>query len=278
MHVHWPQPLTRLTSAPPLAPPHLFRLPSLLNPVAVRSSSEVSLEKIAFFTTKGASSFTMSCDSLSFPNCLNGRLVSIVIVPDGGKLLSPMELRSQIMRSLKLIKCQKCFFAHHRAASAAAPWLRCHGIFSVWASASHAPLCGVRVPANGHCACPADMHMAHMSRSWAEVVMERVTRGRMKKVHVVTRLIVLLVTCCSGARAVLCAALVVPLIACTVCLTRAAARKRWLVLRCVATHRKRAAAFILVCRLLLPPGRDILDSCRLGSIRRKRFCVLPCDC
>ena len=31
---------------------------------------------------------------------------------------------------------------------------------------------------------PADVHMAHMSWSWAEMVMERVTRGRVKKVQV----------------------------------------------------------------------------------------------
>jgi hypothetical protein len=31
---------------------------------------------------------------------------------------------------------------------------------------------------------PADTHMAHMSWSWAEMVMERVTRGRAKKVQV----------------------------------------------------------------------------------------------
>ncbi len=31
---------------------------------------------------------------------------------------------------------------------------------------------------------PADMHMAFMSWRWAEVVMERVTRGRVKKVQV----------------------------------------------------------------------------------------------
>jgi hypothetical protein len=31
---------------------------------------------------------------------------------------------------------------------------------------------------------PADTHMAQMSWSWAEMVMERVTRGRVKKVQV----------------------------------------------------------------------------------------------
>ena len=45
------------------------------------------------------------------------------------------------------------FCASPSAASAAAPRLRCRGMFSVWASAPHAPLCGVRVPATGHCAC-----------------------------------------------------------------------------------------------------------------------------
>ena len=31
---------------------------------------------------------------------------------------------------------------------------------------------------------PTDMHMSFMSWSWAEMVMERVTRGRVKKVQV----------------------------------------------------------------------------------------------
>ncbi len=85
---------------------------------------------------------------------------------------------------------------------------------------------------------PADTHMAHMSRSWAEMVMERVTRGRVKKVQVLLQRR----ACC----------------ACVLCVFDACCRKRWLVLRCVAAHRsgcvKRAAAFILVCRLLLPPA------------------------
>ena len=42
------------------------------------------------------------------------------------------------------------------------------------------------------------------------------------------------------------------------CVFDACCRKRLLVLRCVAAHRsgciKRAAAFIVVCRLLLPPA------------------------
>ena len=94
---------------------------------------------------------------------------------------------------------------------------------------------------------PADMHMAHMSWSWAEMVMERVTRGRVKKVQVLLQRR----ACC----AVRCACRAS---ACVRCVFDACCRKRLLILRCVAAHRsgciKRAAAFILVCRLLLPPA------------------------
>ena len=123
------------------------------------------------------------------------------------------------------------FCASPSAASAPALRLRCRGMFSVWASAPHAPLRGVRVPANGHCACPADMHMAHMSRSWAEVVMERVTRGRVKKVQVLLQRR----ACC----AVRCACRAS---ACVRWVFDACCRKRLLVLRCVTLLRIAAAA------------------------------------
>ena len=94
---------------------------------------------------------------------------------------------------------------------------------------------------------PAHMHMAHMSWSWAEMVMERVTRGRVRKVQVLLQRR----ACC----AVRCACRA------SACVRRvfdACCRKRLLVLRCVAAHRsgciKRAAAFILLSRLLLPPA------------------------
>ncbi len=48
---------------------------------------------------------------------------------------------------------QVFFCASLLAASAATPRPRCRGMFCVWASAPHALLCGVRVPATGHCAC-----------------------------------------------------------------------------------------------------------------------------
>ncbi len=79
------------------------------------------------------------------------------------------------------------------------------------------------------------------------MVMERVTRGRVKKVQVRLQRR----ACC----AVRCACRAA---ACVLCVFDASCRKRWLVLRCVAVHRSgrimRAVAFILVCSLLLPPA------------------------
>jgi hypothetical protein len=77
--------------------------------------------------------------------------------------------------------------------------------------------------------------------------MERVMLGRVKTVQVLLQRH----ACC----AVRCAHRAS---ACVRCVFDASCRKRWLVLWCVAAHRsgciKRAAAFILVCRLLLPPA------------------------
>ena len=186
---------------------------------------------------------------LVFTDSLTGRPVSLAL---GGLLLSPAQLRAQIKRPLELIKAEARFFAQrlprckHRRQEAL-PLLG--PIF-----AEYPPCVPVRLmlPCVAF-ACqrlvtaPADMYMAHMSWSWAEMVMERVTRGRVKKVQVLLQRR----ACC----AVRCACRAS---ACVRCVFDACCRKRLLVLRCVAAHRsgciKRAAAFILVCRLLLPPA------------------------
>ncbi len=72
-------------------------------------------------------------------------------------------------------------------------------------------------------------------------------RGRVKKVQVrLQRRACCAVRCFRSASA------------CVRCVFDACCSKRWLLLRCVAPHRsgriKRAAAFILVYRLLLPPA------------------------
>ena len=164
----------------------------------------------------------------------------------GGKLQSPAQLRAQIMRVLKLIKRQKWFFAHHRRQPALLP-LGC-------VVAERSP-CGrvclmlpcVAFACQRLATASADMHMAYMSWSWAEMVMERVTRGRVRKVQVwLQRRACCAVRCACRASA------------CVRCVFDACCRRRSLVLRCVAAYRsgciKRAAAFILVCRLLLPPA------------------------
>jgi hypothetical protein len=136
---------------------------------------------------------TGSPNVLAFPDCLNGGTVFLALVPDG-ILQSPKQLRAQIMGGpLKLFKHHKWVFAHHRRQYALPP-LGC-----VVAECSPCGRVRLMLPCVAF-ACqrlataPADMHMAHMSWGWAEVVMERVTRGRVKKVLVRLQLRVL---CCA---------------------------------------------------------------------------------
>ncbi len=160
----------------------------------------------------------MSTTPLSFPDRLNGRTVLLALVPDG-ILQSPKQLRAQIMSPLKFVKCHKWFFANHRRQQALPP---------IGTAVAECSPCG-QVRLMFRCvafACqrlvtaPADVqqHMTHMSWSWAEVVMERVMRGRVKKVQVRLQRR----ACCA-----VCAALVVPVLACAVCLTLAAGNAGW---------------------------------------------------
>ncbi len=123
---------------------------------------------------------------LSFTDSLTGRPVSLAL---GGHLLSPAQLRAKIKRPLDLIKAEARFFAQrsprykHRRQAALPP------ISSIFAE--YPPCVPVRFMFRcAAFACqrlataPADMRMANMSWSWAEVVMERVTWGRVKKVQV----------------------------------------------------------------------------------------------
>ncbi len=221
--------------------------------VASSSSHESSKKSVAKALPKNA---------LVFPDHLTGRLV---IVGPGGILPSPKELRAQIKSSLEFIKRQKCFFAHHRRQPALPP-LGC-----VVAECSPCGQVRLMLPCVAF-ACqrlataPADTHMAFMSWSWAAWMMERVTRGRVKKVQVVLQRR----ACC----AVRCACRA---IACVRCVFDACCRKRLLVLRCVAEHRsgcmKRAAAFIVACRLLLPPA---LQADATFSSRQKAETAFRC--
>jgi hypothetical protein len=156
----------------------------------------------------------ISTAPLSFPDRLTGRRVSLVIVFADGVLQSLKQLRAQIKCPLRLIKCQRSFSAHHRRQQALPP-LGCVVAECSPCGRVRLMLPCVALACQRLATAPADTHMAHMSWSWAEVVMERVTRGRVKKVQVRPG--------CSGARAVPCDTLVAPLLVCAVCLTRAAA-------------------------------------------------------
>jgi hypothetical protein len=95
---------------------------------------------------------------------------------------------------------------------------------------------------------PAGVHVMYRTTGrWAGWIMERVTRGCVRRVQVwLQRRACCAVHCACRASA------------CVRCVFDACCRKRWLVLRCVSAHlsgcMKRAAAFIDVCRLLLPPA------------------------
>jgi hypothetical protein len=170
-----------------------------------------------------------------------------------GNLQSPAQLRAQIKRPLELIKAEVRLLAQrsphcqHRRQQALLP------LRSVVAECSP---CG-RVRLMFRCvafACqqlataPADMHMTYRAWGWAVLVMERVTQGRMSnlvQVRLQRR------ACC----AVRCACRAS---ACVRCVFDACCRKRWLIFRSIAAHRRvcimRAVVLILVCRLLLPPA------------------------
>ena len=194
-----------------------------------------------------------SSSSLSFTDHLTGTPVSLDLVADG-KLQSPKQLRAQIMRVLELMQAAAWFFALQ------SPGMKRH-------LEQPPPPLGYMltefspcVPVRVMCGCvltacrrlvtaPADVRVIWKIRMGrcAAWIMERVTRGRVKKVQVLLQRR----ACC----AVRCACRA------SACVRRvfdACCRKRLLILRCVAVHGssciKRAAAFIVVCRLLLPPA------------------------
>jgi hypothetical protein len=153
-----------------------------------------------------SSSSDVSPNVLAFPDCLNGGTVFLALVPDG-ILQPPTKLRRKIMGGpLNLIKRHKWFFAHHRFAhhrrQQALPRtpLGCVVAECSRCGRVRLMLCCVAFACQRLATAPADTHMAHMSWSWAEVVMERVTRGRLKKVHLVLQVLLQRRACCAAVR------------------------------------------------------------------------------
>ena len=148
----------------------------------------------------------MSSIDLSYTDFFIGKTVSLSLGADGNPL-SPDDQRAQIKRPLELIKSEAWFFAHHRRQQALPP------LGSVVTESSLCANGRVRLmlPCVAY-ACqrlataPAGMCVIYMTtRRWAGWIMQRVTRGRIRKVQVMLQ-----------RRRVCCA------VRCTVRLTRAA--------------------------------------------------------
>ena len=135
-----------------------------------------------------SSSSDESPNILVFPDCLTGTRVAIVIDPVGGKLPSPKELRAQIKRPLELMKAAAWFFARQspgmkRHLEEPPPPLG-HMLTQLSPCVPVHIMCGcVSTACHRLAAAPAGMHVWTTGRC-AAWIMERVTRGRLKKVQV----------------------------------------------------------------------------------------------
>jgi hypothetical protein len=171
----------------------------------------------------------------------------------GGKLLPPKQLRAQIKCPLELMQAAAWFFTRQ------SPGMKRHleeppppldyMLTDFSPCVPVRVMCGCEATACRRLAtAPAGVHVIYRTTGrWSAWIMERVTRGRVKKVQVLLQRRACCALCCACRAS-----------ACVRCVFDARCRKRWLILRCVAAHRsgciKRAAAFIVVCRLLLPPA------------------------
>ena len=125
----------------------------------------------------------MSSAPLSFPDCLTGRRVSLALVADG-KLQSRQQLYAHIMHPLELIKTEARFFPHHSRQQALPPL---GSIFVEYRECGRMRLifrC-VATACRRLATAPAGVHVMYRTMGrWAAWIMERVTRGRVKKVQV----------------------------------------------------------------------------------------------
>jgi hypothetical protein len=121
--------------------------------------------------------------------------VSLALVADG-KLQTPAQLRAQIMLPLQLIKTEARLFAQrlYRRQAAPPPLASIFAEYCACGRVRHIFSC-VAFACRRLATAPADICMAHRTRSWAELVMERVTRRRARKVQV--RLQRARVLCCA---------------------------------------------------------------------------------
>jgi hypothetical protein len=126
---------------------------------------------------------------LSFPDCFTGRSVSLALVADG-KLLLPAQLRAQIKRPLELMQAASWFFARQSPGIKRhweePPPLLSHMLTEFSPCVPVRVMCGCVATACRRLAtAPAGMHVIYRTTArWAGWIMERVTRGRVRRVQV----------------------------------------------------------------------------------------------
>jgi hypothetical protein len=136
-----------------------------------------------------SSSSSMPSNVLVFPDRLTGRRVLLALVADG-KLQTPAQLRTQIMHPLELIKAAAWFFAvqssemkRHREEP---PQPLGHMLTEFSPCVPVRVMCGCVATACRRLAtAPAGMYVISKTTGrWAAWIMERVTRGRVRRVQV----------------------------------------------------------------------------------------------
>ena len=166
------------------------------------------------FAPSVSSSSSVSSKALEFPDRLTGRRASLALVADG-KLQLPAHLYAHIMRPLELMQAAAWFFARQ------SPGMKRHREEPPPPLGYMLTECSPCVPVRVMCGCvatacrrlataPAGVRVMYRTTGrWAAWIMERVTRGRVKKVQVRLQ------------RRACCA------VRCAVCLTRAAGNGCW---------------------------------------------------
>jgi hypothetical protein len=204
-----------------------------------------------------SSSSDESPNVLAFPDRFAGRRVSIVLVIDG-ILQSPKKLFTQIMRPLELIQAAAWFCSRQspgmkRHREEPPPPLG-HMLTEFSPCASVRVMCGcVAIACCRLATAPAGVYVMHRTTGrWAAWIMERVTRGRVKKVQVLLqRLAWCTVRCACRASA------------CVRCVYDACCRNRWLILSYVVAHRSGRGVHSFVqaaAAARVAGGRGILNS------------------
>ncbi len=128
-------------------------------------------------------------NALAFPDCFAGRRVSLDLVA-GGKLQSPAQLRAQIMRPLELMQAAAWFYAwqspgmkRHREEP---PPPLGHMLTQFSPCIPVRLMCGCVATACRRLAtAPAGVYVVYRTTErWAAWIMDRVTRGRVRRVQV----------------------------------------------------------------------------------------------